>query len=69
MNTAQRTTIRIELARRGWRQADLAEKLGIRPTTLSSWLSGSYDGPPDLTQRIEVALGLDGGALAKETTS
>lgn len=69
MNPAQRTTIRIELARKGWRQTDLAAKIGVRPTTLSSWLSGAYVGPPDLMKRLEAALGLPTGALAMTAES
>ncbi len=55
--------VRVELARRGLRQLELAHRLGVPVTTLGSWLRGAHPGPPELAERIEQALGLAAGAL------
>lgn len=56
-------TLRAELARRNKTQLDLARKLGHPVSTLTSWLRGAAPAPADLGRRIEVALGLNSGAL------
>ena len=56
--------LRVELARRGMRQADLAQRCDIAATTFSSWLHGRHPAPPDLAERMEVALGVPRGTLA-----
>lgn len=58
-----RTALRVELARVELTHADLAVKLGVAPTTLSTWLRGAHPPPPDLTERIERALRLPTGRL------
>lgn len=60
--------LRVELARRGMNQTQLASKLGIPPTTLSGWLRQLYPGPDDLKARIETTLGLAPGALDAGST-
>jgi transcriptional regulator with XRE-family HTH domain len=56
--------LRIELARQQLTQAELAQALGVAPTTLSSWLGRRHPAPNGLAARIEQALGLPAGALA-----
>ena len=46
---------------------NLAERIGVRPSSLSGWLVGRYCGPPDLITRIEKALGLADGTLSNLT--
>lgn len=60
-----RRRLRIELARRELVQRDLAVLLGVAPTTLSGWLTGASRIPEGLPERIELALKLDHGSLAK----
>lgn len=64
MTTDLHRTIRAELALRGLKQADLASRIGVRPSSLSGWLVGRYEAPSDLFARIEVALGLPAGSLS-----
>lgn len=62
-NTALRTAIVVELARRWMSQRTLAERLGVAPSTLSGWLIGVHRGPPDLVEKIARALGVKPEAL------
>ena len=55
--------LKAQLAGRGWRQLDLARKLGHPLTTVNGWLIGVHPGPADLRERIERILGLDRDAL------
>ena len=61
--TAFRAVLSVELARAGMRQRDLAARMGVAPTTLSTWLNGAHPAPTDLAERIERALALRLGAL------
>ena len=61
--------LRVELARRNLTQTQLAQLMGLPPTTLSSWVRGAHPAPDDLTRKIEKALGLAGGALAGATAA
>ena len=63
------TKLRVELVKKGWTQVDLARVLGLRPSTFSGWARGVYPAPGDLTARIEGALGLESGTLAKDDPS
>lgn len=58
-----RITLDVELAKLGWTQTDLAQKLEVPPTSLSGWLGGLHPAPEDLVQRIEKALKLSAGFL------
>jgi plasmid maintenance system antidote protein VapI len=58
--------VAVELARRGLFQRDLARRLRVPDTTLSDWLRGAHPAPPDLSTRIEKALGMRGGELLAE---
>lgn len=59
--------IQVELVKRGLRQADLASRIGVSPSSLSGWLVGRYEAPADLLSRIEGALGLATGVLTSPT--
>ena len=59
--------LRIALAAAGLRQVDAAARMGVRPTTLSSWVLGRHRGPGDLTARLETVLGLQLGDLEADT--
>lgn len=48
----------------GLSQAGLAERAGIKPSTLSSWEKGLNEPPPDAVFGIEQALGLKPGTLS-----
>jgi transcriptional regulator with XRE-family HTH domain len=48
----------------GMSQADLAELLEIRQSTVSVWEQGLKEPSRDNVGRVEEALGLDGGALS-----
>jgi len=58
--------LRIELARHQMHLVDLAQIIGVPPTTLSSWLNGRHPGPNDLSTRIEKELGLELGSLTSD---
>ena len=58
------TKLRVELARRQMTQRDLAKKIGVAPTTLSGWVTGSHSGPSDLPRVLAKALGTDPSTLA-----
>jgi DNA-binding transcriptional regulator YdaS (Cro superfamily) len=57
--------LRIALVQNGMPQWRLAKKLGYEPSTFSDYVRGARRSPPDLTARIERALKLPGGSLAK----
>ncbi len=63
-----RIALRVELTRRGLRQLDLAQRLGVPLSTLGSWLRGAHPGPGDLAPRIEVTLGLQPSSLSPNAT-
>lgn len=56
--------LRVELARRQMTQRDLAKEIGVAPTTLSGWVTGSHSCPSDLPSVLAKALGTDPAALA-----
>lgn len=58
--------LRTQLAARARTQAELAEELGVPPTTLSGWLRGAHPAPSDLVTRIESALQLASGTLTSK---
>lgn len=58
--------LRIELVRRQLDQRDLAGLLGVAPTTLSGWLTGASRAPEAIAERIEAALQLERGSLARD---
>lgn len=58
------TQLRIELLRLDLTQLDLAKRLDVPVSTLSSWLRGVSPPPPDLLRRIEHALDIPPNALA-----
>jgi transcriptional regulator with XRE-family HTH domain len=55
------TVRRLREARR-WSQADLAEQLGVAPTTVAKWEQGG-GARDERVRSIEAVFGLDGGAL------
>lgn len=55
--------LRVELARRKLTQLNLAQALGLKVTTLTSWIRGAHPAPDDLPDRIERLLGLPRGQL------
>ncbi len=56
--TCLKVAVAIELARAGLTQRQLAQQLGVPPTTLSTWLTGAHPAPGDLSTRIATALGI-----------
>lgn len=52
------TQVRVELARRGWRQADLAEKAGMSLSSVSLKLNGQRSFRLDEAQAVAHALGM-----------
>ena len=48
--------IKVALLRGGKKQVDLAQELGIAPSTLSSWLNGFVKMPPRIRWRIQKIL-------------
>lgn len=63
--TRIQAAVAVELARAGLSQVELASRMGLPPTTLSGWLTGSSPAPADLVDAIEKALGLTSGTLRK----
>lgn len=59
-----RTALKVELARAELTHAELAMRLGVAPTTLSTWLRAAHPAPADLAERIERSLHLRRGTLA-----
>lgn len=59
-----RTALRVELARRDLKQADLAQMIGMAPTTFSGWITGRHAPPEDLVGILEKKLKLPKGTLA-----
>jgi predicted transcriptional regulator len=53
-----------QLARRDMSQREMAEIIGARPSTFSSWIRGVNPAPDGLREAVEHALGLRRGALA-----
>ena len=64
-----RIRYRVALAERQLSQGELARKLNVAPSTLSSWVNGLATPPNNWIRRIEQALGLPGGALQPTTTT
>ena len=60
-----RIALAIQCAAREWRQRDIADKIRVPATTLSNWLHGTHPAPPDLVDRVEVALNLRPGSLPR----
>lgn len=59
MNDDIRRAVRVRLAERNWRQADLARKLGMKPQYLSKLLTGDAGKIPTSWQRVFDELGLE----------
>jgi transcriptional regulator with XRE-family HTH domain len=53
------TNVKLALAERRMRQADLALAIGVPPTTLSEYVNGRRDMPPHLKARIAETLQAD----------
>lgn len=51
--------------RAGLTQAALAEEIGSKQSTLSSWERGEFEPPPDAVFSMEKALECKGGALSR----
>ena len=64
MSHLDRRAYRIALASCGLTQSRLAQKLGVAPSTLSGWVTGSTQPPEGWVQRLELALGVGHGSLA-----
>jgi ribosome-binding protein aMBF1 (putative translation factor) len=62
--TLNRTALRVELARRDLKQADLAQMIGKAPTTFSGWITGRHAPPDNLVVILEKTLKLPRGTLA-----
>ncbi len=56
--TPLKVAVAVELARAGLTQRQLAQQLGVPPTTLSTWLTGAHPAPGNLSARIATALGI-----------
>ena len=56
-----------QLARREMSQREVAEMIGCRPSSFSSWIRGVNPSPDGFRQRVEDALGLRRGALKNRT--
>jgi transcriptional regulator with XRE-family HTH domain len=63
--------LRVELARKGLTQIQLAQKLDVPPTSLSGWLRGVHPAPEGLHRRISEVLGVSvrrsGGRKERQT--
>jgi DNA-binding transcriptional regulator YdaS (Cro superfamily) len=57
-------SLRAALALAGLRQYHLAVLIGVSPSSLSAFIVGRVEAPPDLRARIERVLRLPDGALA-----
>lgn len=55
------------LARKGWKQVDLARALGTRPQTINKWMLGENKPPPSRWPAIEDALAYERGTFARAT--
>lgn len=64
IQSAMAVQIKVELAERGWKQPDLAERSGIPRTTLHRYLNGERDIPLPAFADIASALGVAFGELA-----
>lgn len=60
------TVIRVELAKRGWRQRDLARKMGVSDSLVSRIMSGDRTLTGPLARKMEKALRLKKGTLAND---
>lgn len=55
---AMATEMRMELVSRGWKQQDLAERVGITRESMSRYLSGKKQMPMDTYIRATAAFGI-----------
>lgn len=53
-----REAVRIQMAKRNWRQKDLAENTGVSKQYLSQMLSGKAANTPDAWEKVLSSLGL-----------
>lgn len=60
-----RARVELELARRGWTQAKLAEVLGISRQAVHQWIHGRYEATR-LAGQVALAFGLPLEALLRE---
>ncbi len=58
--------LRRQLAERSWSHQDLAERVGVVPTTVSWWVNGRSTPQWDAVQRLATALGKDFGETVHE---
>lgn len=58
IQSATAIQIKVELAERGWKQPDLAQRSGMPRTTLYRYLNGERDIPLPALAEIAEALGL-----------
>jgi predicted transcriptional regulator len=65
-NTLDVNLVRGELARRGLRQLDIANSLGLPLSTFSGYLHGMYPAPEDFAAKVERLLEVPAGALSSE---
>lgn len=65
MNDRIKTAVRVELARRGMTQKELAERIGMAPSQLSATMIGRDNKLPPTWQRIFDELDLELAAIPK----
>lgn len=64
-----REAVRIEMAKRNWRQKDLAESTGVSKQYLSQMLNGKAANTPNTWERVLSSLGLKLIAVADDTST
>lgn len=62
-----RVALRIELARQGLTQTELALRMGVAPSTLGSWLRNVAPAPAGLPEEVAGVLNCSVRALEKAT--
>jgi transcriptional regulator with XRE-family HTH domain len=60
---AMATEMRVEMARKGWKQQDLADRVGITRESMSRYLSGKKQMPMDTFLRAMAAFGVSPAEL------
>lgn len=60
---AMAAEMRVEMARKGWKQQDLADKVGITRESMSRYLSGKKQMPIDTFLRAMAAFGVNPAEL------